>query len=84
MMRVQIPIKIVNGQRWGDLSVFGLNHEICAERGEKKDDAFSFAGGHRVRLFRFRKNVHWKIPDGIDLDISGVVPEQPPRRNQGR
>jgi hypothetical protein len=66
--RVPVPIKIVNGEQWGDLASFAHTHEICGEKVDQRKD-ISFAGGHRVRLFRFSKSVHWKLPGGIELDI---------------
>ena len=81
--RVSIPIKVANKKKWGDLTVFGDSHEICGETVRETDSKYSFTGGHRVRLYKFKKNVHWKIPTGTDLDISSVPPGQnPPRRRQ--
>jgi hypothetical protein len=77
---IQVPIRIINNIRWGQLSVFGERHEFCGEKFELRDSNFSFAGGHRVRIFSAKKNVHWKIPEGIQLDISQVQTSQPPRR----
>ena len=82
--RVFLPVKIVNGAKWADLCVYGHSHEICGESVKPKAESFSFAGGHRVRLYSFKKNVHWKIPEGTQLDISGVAGAAPPRRQQGR
>lgn len=79
---LHIPVKEVNGERWGDLSSYALTHQFCGERVDKKDD-ISFTGGHRVRLYSFKKNVHWKIPLGQELNISDVLPENALRR-QGR
>jgi hypothetical protein len=82
--RVFVPIKVVNGENWGDLASFSTSHEICGERVDPRKD-ISFAGGHRVRLYKFTKNVHWKIPTGVELDISEVPPASaPPRRTQRR
>ncbi|HME36776.1 MAG TPA: hypothetical protein VKF84_16200 [Candidatus Sulfotelmatobacter sp.] len=80
---IRVPVKIVGGDRWGQLSAFGDAHLICGENVKPKDQNFSFAGGHRVRLFSFKKNVHWKIPDGIPLDVAAVAPATAaPRRQQ--
>jgi len=81
---VSVPTKKVNGALWGDLSVFGNQHYICGEKVALHDEGFSFAAGHRVRLYSFKKNVHWKIPDGIALDISDVPAAEAPRRQQRR
>jgi hypothetical protein len=82
--QIKIPIKIVGTERWGQLSVFGDSHLICGEAVKLKEQNFSFAGGHRVRLFSFKKNVHWKIPTGIALDIAGVAPAVAPARRTQR
>ena len=79
---VQVPVKVVGTERWGQLNVFGDNHLICAESVKLKDEKFSFAGGHRVRLYSFKKNVHWKVPEGVTLDISAISPADAPRRIQ--
>jgi hypothetical protein len=62
--------------------MFGDSHLICGESVRMKDENFSFAGGHRVRVYLFKKNVHWKIPEGVSLDISSVPAAQAPRRAQ--
>ena len=69
---VRVPIRVIDGVRWGHLSALA----------ENKNEKFSFAGGHRIRFYSFKKNVHWKIPDGIPLDISSVTPASAPRRHQ--
>jgi hypothetical protein len=80
--RIFVPLKTVGTDRWGQLSVLGDHHLICGEDVKLKDQNFSFAGGHRVRLYSFKKNVHWKIPPGVPIDISSVAPANPPRRPQ--
>lgn len=82
--RVSVPVKTVGSERWGQLSLLGDHHLICAETVKLKDENFSFAGGHRVRLYSFKKNVHWKIPEGVTLDIAGVTPAAAPRRETRR
>jgi len=83
--RVCIPVKNVNGENWAQLTVFGNRHILCGEEMYTKRENFSFAGGHRVRLFEIRNNVHWKIPVGVKLDIAEVAPAgAPPRREQRR
>jgi hypothetical protein len=79
---VSVPVKVIGNERWGQLSVLSSDsHLICGEKVDQKKD-FSFAGGHRVRLYSFKKNVHWKIPEGVSLDIAGVPPANAPRRVQ--
>jgi len=75
---VRVPVKVVQGERWGHLSALGDSHWICGESVSLKDEKYTFAGGHRVRLYAFKKNVHWKIPEGISLDIAAVPPASPP------
>jgi hypothetical protein len=82
---IKIPIKKVNNDRWGQLSFFGKRHVFCGETIRLKNESYSFAGGHRVRLYSAEGNVHWLIPEGIKLDISRVsiakeLPTKPPRR----
>lgn len=81
--RIRIPIRVVNGEKWADLNSLGKKHLFCGYKISKKDDKFSFAGGHRVRLYSADGNVHFKIPTGIELDISNVSRSRlPPRRRQ--
>jgi len=77
-----IPVKKINNEDWGQLSFFGTRHEFCGEKIWIKDEKFSFVGGHRVRLCRAEGNVHWRIPQGVPLDISRVAPAGSPRRLQ--
>ena len=79
---VRVPLKAVGTERWGQLSALGDHHLICGEDVKLKDPNFSFAGGHRVRLYSFKKNVHWKIPAGVPVDIAAVAPANAPRRPQ--
>ena len=79
---VQVPVKTMGSGRWGLLSSFGDAHLICGETVKLKDENYSCAGGHRVRLYSFKKNVHWRIPEGISLDIAEVAPATAPRRKQ--
>jgi len=58
---ISVPIKVVSNENWGHLAALALSHEICGETVHLKGN-FSFAGGHRVRIYKFTKNVHWKIP----------------------
>jgi hypothetical protein len=85
---ISIPIKVVNGVKWGDLSALGLAHEVCGETFKSKPD-LSFAGGHRVRLYYVKKNVHWRVSTGIEVDIAAVEPATPapipvPKKAKGR
>jgi hypothetical protein len=81
--RVSVSVKDFNGENWGDLAVIAPTHDIVGEKVSKIEENFSFIGGHRVRLYRFKKNVHWKIPVGVLVDISAVAPAGAVRRQQG-
>lgn len=72
--RISVPVKVVGGDQWAELHLFGLVHEICGEEVKLLKENFTFAGQHRVRLYKFKKNVHWKVPLGTKLDIEAVVP----------
>lgn len=81
---VSVPVRVVNGANWGWLSQFGNAHYVVSEERPKEvNEKFSFAAGHRVRAWRFKKNVHWR-PVGIELEISNVTPAGPPRRRPQR
>jgi hypothetical protein len=47
---------MVEGVRWGHLSVLSESHSICGESVHIKEN-YTFAAGHRVRLYTFKKNV---------------------------
>lgn len=77
---ISVPVKTLSSKRWGLLSYFGNTHLVCAENVDTIDSKFSFAGGHRVRLVRLKKNVHWQLPAGVELDIAEVPTAAAPRR----
>lgn len=81
--KICIPIREVRGEKWGALSYLGPNHEIVGEDVKCVNYRYSFAGNHRVQLYRFKKNVHWRLPKGVDLDISEVDKLRPRRRKGG-
>jgi hypothetical protein len=83
MKRVYVPVRPFKNDNWADLNSLGLTHEICGEQVHCKDQKFTFLGGHRVRLYQFKKNVHWKVPAaGQVVDISEVPPASAPARKQ--
>lgn len=80
--RVRVPVRQVGKDKWGHLSaVYSGSHYICGEEAKKVNHNYSFVGQHRVRLYRFKKNVHWKLPSGVELEISSVPAANPPRRH---
>jgi hypothetical protein len=77
---IKVPLVDYDGYQWAALAQFGKDHEIIGETFKCTNDQYSFRAGHRVRLFKVKKQVYWKIPAGTNLDISDV----PARRVQGR
>lgn len=77
-----VSLKDYNGDKWGDLAAIAVAHDICGEKVSQINGNFSFIGGHRVRLYRFKKNVHWLIPKGTDFEI-GDLPQAPAPRRRG-
>ena len=77
--RIYVPIVEVNGEKWGDLTVWAHSHSFVGETLKNKG-RISFRGNHRTTLIYFKKSVHWKIP--VTADISTVAPTQAPRRQQ--
>jgi hypothetical protein len=77
-----LPVIVVNKQKWGALSYLGHHHDICGETCHVIDQKFSFAGGHRVRLYRISNNVHWRIPGALVADIQNVAPASAPLRRR--
>ena len=71
---VTVPVKKHDTYNWAALSSFGADHVICAEKCTLQQENYSFAGGHRVRLYKVKKNVHWRLPQGLAIDIAKVVP----------
>jgi hypothetical protein len=84
----QIPIRMVGTARWGNLAAIAEAFEIVGEKFQQHKD-FSFADQHRVRHFTFKKNVHIRITEAMELNIVGVAPDPalaappPPRRRHG-
>jgi hypothetical protein len=81
---IRVPIKKIGTGHWGQLNMFGDAHLICGESVKLRDEKFTLAGQHRVRLYMFKKNVHWRIPDGLAIDISAVEPSTAPLRRPQR
>jgi len=78
---VHLPIVEYGGYDWGALAFLGKDHEITCETFQKVEEKYSFKDGHRVRIYRLKKNVYWRLPSSaLQMDITDVAP----RRLQGR
>jgi hypothetical protein len=81
---IQIPTRVLRGQRWADFSFLARKHQLCAEGFNTLSENVSYVGGHRVRLYVLKGNVHWRVPEGV-VDITNVAPAtEPPRRQPPR
>jgi len=68
-----LAVKEFKNEHWCGLSTLGVGGvDVVAEKYKKIDEHFSFEGNHRVRLFRFWDNVHFKVPTGVKLNIESV------------
>jgi len=74
---VNIPIVEHDGSKWAALAYFGKDQDFTGEDFKCTNRQYSFKGGHRVRIYRIKKQVYWKIPSRV-LDITDV----PTRRVQ--
>lgn len=81
---IKVPIRVIDGVKWGNLNALGVSHEICGETVNRRDENFALSGGHRVRLYHFKKNVHWRMTTGMDIDIADVAPAAAPARYRTR
>ncbi len=77
---VSVPVILFGGEKWGVLTDLAKSHEIVGTKVIKKKKDMSLPNGHQVRRRIFTGQVHWKIPVGVEADVSGIAPEQPPRR----
>jgi hypothetical protein len=77
---IQLAIIEHDGCRWGALAYFGKDHEITGEKQSCINEKYSFKGGHRVRIYKIKKNVYWRIPSAIQVDISDVPTRRVPNR----
>jgi hypothetical protein len=76
---IRVPVIEHDGYRWGALSFYGKDHEITGENQSCLNQKYSFKGGHRVRIYKLKKSVYWKIPSTVTLDISDVPARRVPR-----
>ena len=72
--QVSVPVRGYGSQKWGWLSALCPDHEVVGYDFRKIEDNYSFIGGHRVRLYKIKGNVHFKIPTGAIFNISSVPP----------
>ncbi len=87
MSRIPIflPIKRDGNKRWVLLGQIAPSHIILSEKCTQINENYSHFGGHRVRAWAVKGNVHWLLPDAAEeYDITGVSPSQAPRRRQPR
>ena len=81
------PVKKVGTEEWLDLTAYGVSHEFVGETVKCKNENYSFGGNHRVRQYYFKKSVHWKVVQGLEVDISAVAVSETavaPRRQGGK
>ena len=76
---VKLPITKYQNEKWVHLSKIAPagSHWFVGEKFSMEEN-YSFHGQHRVRLIKLKNNVWWKIPVGVEVDISAVVPANPP------
>jgi hypothetical protein len=77
---LQVRVIEYDGYKWAALADFGKDHDIIGEAQSCINQKYSFKGGHRVRIFRIKKNVYWRLPSTITLDISDVPARRVPNR----
>jgi predicted RNA-binding protein associated with RNAse of E/G family len=77
---IQVPVVEHDGYRWAALAFYGKDHEITGEKQACLNQKYSFKGGHRVRIYKIKQNVYWKIPSTVTLDISNVPARRVPQR----
>jgi hypothetical protein len=73
-----ISVRVIEhgGYRWAALSDFAKDHEITGENCSIVDQKYSFKAGHRVRIYKIKKNVHWRLPSDVVLEITNVPPRK--------
>ncbi len=79
---IHVPVVKFKGDLWGALSVLSVSHEIVGASAKIAKKRIPFLGGHRVARVRLTSMVHWKIPAGVEADISAVPPSGTPRRGR--
>ena len=79
---IPVPVVKFKGDLWGALSEYSASHEIVATSVKITKKRIPFLDGHRVDRVKLTSMVHWKIPTGVDPDISAVPPSGTPRRRR--
>jgi hypothetical protein len=82
--RVVVPVRVHKNQKWGWLSGICPDHEIIGYDFKLVNPQYSFLGDHRVRLYKVKGNVHFKVPIGASFDISAVPAATPWQQQHGR
>lgn len=85
MADLRLPLLDHDGWKWGRLNLFGNSDKqvICAESFSTIKEKYTFKGGHRVRLYALKGNIHWRIPADTKIDIVDVPTATVPTRRQG-
>lgn len=74
-LAVPVPVRTIHGENWGHLGHFADVHEIIGYDFRLKKQNFTVRGNHRVRLYKVKGNVHWKIPPGPKLYSIKDIPK---------
>lgn len=80
--QISVPVVNYKGDPWGDLSLFSAAHEMVATSVKIAKRRISFLDNHQVNRITLKSMVHWKIPSGVEADISAVAPNSVPRRRR--
>jgi hypothetical protein len=78
-LQVTVPVKIIQGVHWADLSSNypQQTHIICATECRDGPD-ISLYHNHGLRQRKFKHNVHWRVATGFELDITNIPPAVAP------
>ena len=77
--RIEVPVVDHKGTLWGALTEYGAVHEFIGSKVVAKGH-MTFIGDHTVYKAKITNKVHWRIPPGVEADISEVAPGGTPRR----
>jgi len=76
-----VPVVNFGGAHWGALSEFASSHDIVATSA-RIGKRISFLDNHQVSQVKLKSMVHWKIPSGVEAEISAVPSGEAPRRQR--